>query len=267
MTKKIALALCLYGGTFLHPSAQVIYINNAGKPHQFDSTLFYSDTKPDIKLKAIPVGHVKLLPSLFLQRYELNKKYLMSLENDKMLQNFYCEAGVAKTGNIMLNKDLNYKDFYWGWESPQNQLRGHFLGHWLSAAAYLYAETKDLEVKAKADKIVSELAECQRINGGQWAGSIPEKYFDLLANGQNIWSPQYTIHKTLMGLWDMHLMTGSQQALEVLENFCDWFHLWTSTQIARNRSNAIYGGETCGMLEIWANLYGLTKNQKYLETV
>ena len=72
----------------------------------------------------------------------------MSLENDKLLQNFYYEAGISKTGNITLNKDLNIKDFYWGWESPSNQLRGHFLGHWMSAAAYLYAETKDEEVKA-----------------------------------------------------------------------------------------------------------------------
>ncbi len=265
MIKKIVLFLCFCSGTIFNTSAQVIYINNAGKQYQFDSTLFYSDKKPDIKLKAIPIQNIKLLPSLFLQRYELNKKYLMSLENDKMLQNFYYEAGISKTGYIMLNKDLNYKDFYWGWESPNNQLRGHFLGHWLSAAAYLYAETKDLEVKAKADKIVSELAECQRINGGQWAGSIPEKYFDLLAQGQSIWSPQYTIHKTLMGLWDMYLMTGSQQALEVLEKFSDWFHIWTGKQIANNHSNAIYGGETCGMLEIWANLYGLTKNHKYLD--
>jgi DUF1680 family protein len=188
----------------------------------------------------------------------------MSLENDKLLQNFYYEAGISKTGNIMLNKDLNYKDFYWGWESPSNQLRGHFLGHWLSAAAYLYAETKDEEVKARADKIVSELAECQRINGGEWAGSIPEKYFDLLASGQQIWSPQYTIHKTLMGLWDMYNMTGSKQALEVLDRFSDWFVRWTNKLIASHKADVIYYGEAGGMLEIWANMYGLTRNHKYL---
>jgi len=129
----------------------------------------------------------------------------------------------------------------------------------------LYAETKDVEVKAKADKIISELAECQRINGGQWAGSIPEKYLDLMASGQQIWSPQYTIHKTLMGLWDMYTVGGSQQALEVLDRFADWFHQWTGKQIAKNNAGSIYGGETSGMLEIWADLYGLTKKQKYLD--
>lgn len=246
-------------------SAQVIYINNAGKEQSRDSSYFQSNQKPSIKLKAIPVQQVKLLPGLFAQRYELNKKYMMSLENDKLLQNFYYEAGISKTGNIMLNKDLNYKDFYWGWESPNNQLRGHFLGHWLSAAAYMYAETQDEEVKAKADKIVSELAECQRINGGEWAGSIPEKYLDLLANGQQIWSPQYTIHKTLMGLWDMYALTGSTQALTVLDKFADWFHKWTDKLISTHKADAIYKGETSGMLEIWANMYGLTKQQKYMD--
>ncbi len=263
--KQILLIISCLGALFVHTSAQVIYINNAGKQTPYDSMLFQSNQKPDIKLKSIPVQNIKLLPSLFLQRYELNKKYLMSLENDKLLQNFYYEAGISKTGYIMLNRDLNYKDFYWGMESPNNQVRGHFLGHWLSAAAYMYAETNDIEVKAKADKIVNELAECQRINGGEWAGSIPEKYFDLMARGQQIWSPQYTIHKTLMGLWDMYNMTGSEQAIEVLEKYADWFHQWTDKQIANNNEEAIYRGETCGMLEIWANLYGLTRKQKYLD--
>ena len=189
----------------------------------------------------------------------------MSLENDKLLQNFYYEAGISKTGNITLNKDLNIKDFYWGWESPSNQLRGHFLGHWMSAAAYLYAETKDEEVKAKLDKIVAELQICQVVNGGQWAGSIPEKYLELMVNGQQIWSPQYTIHKTLMGLYDTYALTGSKQALEILENYADWFHDWTRKQIKEGKADTIYRGETSGMLEIWAELYDLTHQQKYLD--
>jgi DUF1680 family protein len=266
LSKKLLIVLTCFLIIQYHTKSQVVYINNAGKQTQYDSSLFYSDKKPDIKLKPTPVQNVKLLPSIFSQRYELNRKYLMSLENDKLLQNFYFEAGLSKAGNIMLNKDLNYKDFYWGWESPSNQLRGHFLGHWLSAAAYLYAETKDGEVKAKADKIVQELAECQKINGGEWAGSIPEKYFSIMTEAKNwIWSPQYTIHKTLMGLWDMYNVTGSPKALEVLEKFADWFHRWTGQQITNNKASAIYGGETCGMLEIWANLYGITKKQKYLD--
>lgn len=133
MIRRISIILCCLCFFVLnHLSAQVIYIKDGGKQ---DQSLNINQTfqKPAIKMKAIPIKNVKLLNSIFSQRYELNKKYLMSLENDKLLQNFYYEAGITKTGYIMLNKDVNYKDFYWGWDSPNNQLRGHFLGHWLSA--------------------------------------------------------------------------------------------------------------------------------------
>ncbi|HEY9123501.1 MAG TPA: beta-L-arabinofuranosidase domain-containing protein [Bacteroidales bacterium] len=264
--KKLTLSIFIFFCIIYNPlSGQVVNIRDAGKQERPRQNIDRNFQKPDVKLKAIPVQNVKLLNSLFRQRYELNRKYLMSLENEKLLQNFYYEAGISKTGYIMLNKDVNYKDFYWGWDSPNNQLRGHFLGHWLSAAAYMYAETNDLEIKAKADQIVKELSECQENNGGEWTGSIPEKYFDLMARGKAIWSPQYTIHKTLMGLYDMYFMAGSQQALEVLDKFADWFHRWTDKQIANNNTAAIYGGEASGMLEIWANMYGVTHKQKYLD--
>lgn len=58
----------------------------------------------------------------------------------------------------------------------------------------------DMELKVKLDRIVSELARCQVLNGGEWIGSIPEKYFTRLINDQYIWSPQYTLHKTIIGL-------------------------------------------------------------------
>jgi len=245
-------------------SAQVVNIDDAGN----GSLSIKIDTKtfkgPDIKYKAIPLGKVNLTNSIFMERYQLNKKYMLSLESDKLLQNFYYEAGMSKTGHSMLGKEKNYEDFYWGWDSPSSQLRGHFLGHWLSAAAYMYATTGDLEIKAKADYIVGELAECQLHNGGQWAGSIPEKYFELLATGKPVWSPQYTIHKTLMGLYDMYAVTGSRQALDVLDKFADWFDQWTASQTAHNNAGVIYGGETSGMLEVWANMYKATGKEKYI---
>ncbi len=63
----------------------------------------------------------------------------------------------------------------------------------------------------------------------------------------------------------MYIMAGSEQALQILDKFADWFHQWTDKQIANNNAKAIYGGEAGGMLEIWANLYGLTHKQKYLD--
>lgn len=62
------------------------------------------------------------------------------------------------------------EDIHGGWESPLCELRGHFLGHWLSAAAMHYEATGNEQVRAKAEEIVEELAACQKDNGGQWGG-------------------------------------------------------------------------------------------------
>jgi DUF1680 family protein len=107
---------------------------------------------------------VRLLPSLFKDRHDLSRRYVMSLSNANLLQNFYLEAGL-KSFLIKDGRKEGSEDGHWGWESPSCQLRGHFLGHWLSAAAHLYA-AGDREAKAKADAIVAELAACQIRNGG-----------------------------------------------------------------------------------------------------
>jgi len=216
--------------------------------------------------EAIPPGKVKLLPGLFKTRQELNRRYMVSLRNDNLLQNFYQEAGlwspqfrhVDPTGPEAGN------DIHWGWESPTCQLRGHFLGHWLSAAAYAWASTGDAELKGKADAIVAELARCQFENGGQWVGSIPTTYLDWIARGKSVWAPHYTLHKTLMGLVDMYSVGGNLQAFKVLENFAAWFHTW-SGRFDRQKFNDILDYETGGMLEAWADLYGITHQQKHLE--
>src|SRR5690554_3487811 len=208
-------------------------------------------------LKKIPVENVKLLPGIFNDRSNLNREYMISLSNQNLLQNYYLEAGLWKTTDKPEN-------CHWGWESPTCQLRGHFLGHWLSAAALCYRANNDWEIKAKADKIVAGLAECQKENGGEWAGSIPEKYLDWISGGKKVWAPQYTLHKTLMGLVDMYRYAENEQALDILCKFADWFYRW-SGKFSREEFDDVLDVETGGMLEVWADLYKITGNDKHLE--
>jgi DUF1680 family protein len=210
-------------------------------------------------LTPIAPRKVALLPSIFKQRYDLNRAYVMSLSNANLLQNFYLEAALDSFRQ-------KPEQIHWGWEAPTCQLRGHFLGHWLSAAAGLYAATGDAEAKAKADAVVSELARCQEANGGEWAGSIPPGYLDRIAAGQRIWAPHYTLHKTLMGLYDMYALTGSAQALDILDRWSRWFHRW-SGQFSRAKFDDILDVETGGMLEVWANLYSVTGRAEHLELI
>jgi len=209
--------------------------------------------------RPIPPGQVKLLPSLFQHRFDLNRRYLMALRSDNLLQNHYLEAG-------LWGPRVRPEDCHWGWESPTCQLRGHFLGHWLSAAARIYASTGDVEIKGKADWIVSELARCQEENGGEWAGSIPEKYLDWVVRGKRVWAPHYTLHKTLMGLYDMAAYASNEQALNIMVKWARWFHRWTG-QFSREQMDDILDVETGGMLEAWANLYGVTGKQEHLDLV
>ena len=216
-----------------------------------------SDFSP--RLQPLPVGQVKLLPGTFLDRARLNRDYVASLQDGGLLQNFYFEAGLWNPVLRMTSKDPRDRgeDIHWGWESPTCQLRGHFLGHWLSAAAYISAASSDAEVGGKLARIVSELARVQKENGGRWAASIPERYLYWVAQKKPVWAPHYTIHKTLMGLVDAWKVCKNQQALEIAENFAPWFHEW-SGRFSREQFNDILDVETGGMLEVWADLYAAT---------
>lgn len=222
----------------------------------------------DHKCRAFDLGKVRLDDWLFQSRFRANLNYVMSLKNENLLQNFMLEAGM---GSYMTHIGAegagdSGEGRHWGWESPSNQLRGHFLGHWLSAAAKIIAATGNEELKLKADDIVTQLGWCQEENGGGWAGSIPEKYLDWIARGHGIWAPHYTLHKTLMGLVDMHKFAGSEQALDILEKFASWFHRWTEP-FSREKMDDILDFETGGMMEAFADLYGITGKQEHLDLV
>ena len=213
-------------------------------------------------LKTVRGENVRLLPGLFMRRMKLNEDYLMELDPGCLLQNFYLEAGIIPEGGQVINEPEKAK-MHWGWEAPSCQLRGHFLGHWLSAAATLCAAGGKPEMKARVDYIVSELARCQKLNGGEWAGSIPEKYFSMMVPGRYIWSPQYTMHKTIMGLKDVYDRLGNRTAIDVLDKLADWYVRWVK-EMQESNPAAVYSGEQAGMLEAWADLYALTQNEKYL---
>lgn len=213
-------------------------------------------------LKPAEKGSVKILPGVFRERMDVNRQYLLELDANCLLQNFYLEAGIILPG-LQVVDNPETANLHWGWEAPTCQLRGHFLGHWISAAAKLIAADGEPELRVKLDKIVSELARCQELNGGEWVGSIPEKYFTRLIKNQYIWSPQYVMHKTIVGLSDAYIYAGNTQALDILSHLSDWYITWTE-KAAETNPHAVYAGEEAGMLEVWAQLYQLTKDEKYL---
>jgi DUF1680 family protein len=200
---------------------------------------------------------IELLDSELLQKRDSDRTYLLKLSSDNLLRPYRFEAG-------LWSEPSRPESIHWGWESPTSQLRGHFLGHWLSAASTYAAATGDREMRGKAEAIVDGLARCQEANGGEWLGSIPTKYFELIAAGRWVWAPHYTAHKTFMGLMDAHRFIGSPKALELAENWAKWFYRWTAS-FSREKMDEIMNVETGGMLEIWAELFGVTGRHEYRE--
>jgi DUF1680 family protein len=213
----------------------------------------------------LPFGltQITLTGGEFRDRSEVNRRYLLALDSDALLQNHRLEAGLTQE----LVRDLGAPATlaaHWGWESASCQLRGTFIGHWLSAAAMTWRALGDAQLKAKADAIVAELARCQVENGGEWCAGIPEKYLAWIARGKAVWAPQYGVHKTLMGLWDMYRYAGNEQALAILLGMATWFHRWTAT-MDRRQLDDLLDCETGGMLETWADLYAHTQAPEHLE--
>ncbi len=200
-------------------------------------------------------GDIELLDPLLLRKRDADRAYLLRLTTENLLRPFRLEAG-------LWSESAKPEGIHWGWESPTSQLRGHFLGHWLSAASLCAAATGDRELRGKAEAVIEGLAACQEANGGEWLGSIPEKYLDFAARGRPVWAPHYTLHKTFMGLLDAYRWLGSRRALDLAANWARWFLQW-SGRFTRDEMDDIIDYETGGMLEVWADLLEATGQPEY----
>ena len=210
--------------------------------------------RPKIVFQAEPFAltQVRLLDGPFKHAQELDHQYLLSLDPDRLLHTFRINAGIPTTAQPL-----------GGWEDPKCELRGHFVGHYLSACGLMYASTGDERLKQKAAAVVAGLAECQAKLGNGYLSAYPESFLDRVETLKPVWAPYYTLHKVYAGLQDVYVYCGNQQALEVCKRFADWV-------IARNgkltdaQMQAMLGNEHGGMNETLANLYGLTGDARYL---
>ena len=211
--------------------------------------------QPVIPLKAqtFRLEDVRLLEGPFKHAMELDRAYLLSLDVDRLLHNFRVNAGLPSSA-----KPLG------GWEEPNCELRGHFVGHYLTACAMMYASTGDERLKDKGNAVVSGLAECQAKIGSGYLSAYPEEFIDRVEALKRVWAPYYTLHKIYAGLLDMYVYCDNQQALQVCEKFADWV-ISRNARLSDEQMQKMLGTEHGGMNEALANLYGLTGQQKYLK--
>lgn len=166
-------------------------------------------------VECFELSRVRLLDGPFKELQELHRKGLVGqLEPDKLLFGFRKTAGLPQPSGVTGG--------YGGWDA--SFIAGHYGGHYLSAAARMYAATGDSSFRDKTTYMVRVLAECQAKLGGGYLSAFPSDKFDQLEiNPRKASVPYYTIHKILAGLLDVHALCDNPQALEVAARMSDYF--------------------------------------------
>jgi DUF1680 family protein len=214
------------------------------------ATLLYAPVaKVQWKAEPFAMAEVRLLPGFWKDMMELDRSWLYSLPNDRLAYNFRVTAGIPTDA-----------DPIGGWEAPDCELRGHFVGHYLSSCALLYASTGDAPIKVKADDLVEVLGQCQAKDG--YLGAYPATFYEKLRKHEKVWAPFYTYHKILAGMIDMYEHTGSKQALAIAVKMTDWADAY-SRSISDDEWQHVLLTEHGGMNEASFNLYAITGNVKY----
>jgi DUF1680 family protein len=212
-----------------------------------------SDASAPLLARPFDLGAVRLLPGPFLDALEVNRRFLLAQDESRLLHMFRLTAGLPSTAEPL-----------GGWEAPINELRGHYLGHYLSALAKMSQSLGDADLKARGDRLVAELAACQQRIGNGYLSAFPEEFFDRLRDGKPVWAPFYTLHKIMAGLLDVHTLTGNAQALDVLQGMARWTGRWAQP-LGDEQMARVLEREYGGMNEMLYNLAAVTGRDSYQE--
>jgi uncharacterized protein len=203
-----------------------------------------------------------LLEGIFQASQQMGKSYLITHDVDRLMAPCYEAAGLQSKN-----------ERYGGWESTA--IAGHSVGHFLSAAAAMYAVTGDEVILAKLNYTVEELAHVQSFDPDGYVSGFPRQCFDnvFFGNGDfevhgfglgGSWVPWYSIHKIYAGLIDAYKLAGNEKALQVVVKLSDWAKKGTD-----NLSDELFQRmlicEHGGMNEAMADLYTITGNKDYLD--
>ncbi|KAG2455135.1 hypothetical protein HYH02_000954 [Chlamydomonas schloesseri] len=180
------------------------------------------------------------------------------LEPDRLLWSFRKTAGLPTPGTPYIAS----------WEDPGCELRGHFVGHYLSALSLAWAGTGNSAFKTRLDVMVAELGKVQEALGSGYLSAFPTEFFDRVEALKPVWAPYYTIHKIIAGLVDAHELAGHRAALPMAVRMVAYH--WNRTQAliaakGREHWNGVLNCEFGGMNEILYRMHRLTKDPTHME--
>ncbi|KAG2499174.1 hypothetical protein HYH03_002755 [Edaphochlamys debaryana] len=179
------------------------------------------------------------------------------LDADRLLWVFRKNVGLPTPG----------KPYIGSWEDPKCELRGHFVGHYLSALALAYAGTGNVAFKARLSHMVSELAKVQALLPGGYLSAFPTSWFDRVESLRSVWAPYYTIHKIMAGLVDAYELGDQAEGLNMASKMAAYHYTRTKALIKKKgwtHWQDVLEFEFGGMNEILYRMYGLTKDPDHL---
>ncbi|NDV60447.1 glycosyl hydrolase [Bacteroides sp. 519] len=222
-------------------------------------TLF---AQPQKQVELFNLSDVELLDSPFLQAQQVDLKYILEMEPDRLLAPYLREAGLTPKAQSYTN-----------WENTG--LDGHIGGHYLSALSMMYAATGNAEVKRRLDYMINELWQCQKQVRTGFIGGTPGsinlwkeiKQGNIRAGGFDLngkWVPLYNIHKTYAGLRDAYIFAHNEIAFEMLVKLTDWM-IDVTADLSDTQMQDMLRSEHGGLNEVFADVYDLTGESKYLD--
>src|SRR5437016_11167324 len=229
--------------------------NEPAAPHAVDDAV--------VRARPLPLSAVRLQGGPLKHAQELDARYLLELEPDRMLAYYRDRAGLRPKAEP-----------YGGWDGDGRNLTGHIAGHYLSAVSLMWAATGDPRFKQRADYIVRQLKEVQDAHGDGYLSALKggRTAFDELARGEirsaafdlnGEWSPWYTLHKTYAGLRDAYRHTGNRTALAVEIKFAAWAER-TLSRLDDAQLQHMMNTEFGGMNEVLCDLYADTGDARWL---
>jgi uncharacterized protein len=212
---------------------------------------------PGARLQAFPPRDVRLLDGPFRDMQQRGLAHLLALDPDRLLHTFRLNAALPSTAKP-----------YGGWEAPAVELRGHSLGHYLTACALAFEATGDERLRTRALAITGELRRVQLALAARGASpgylsAFPEELFDRVEHRRSVWAPYYTFHKILAGLLDVHRVFSDPVALTTAKGMAAWVG-FRAGRLSDAQWQEMLETEFGGMQEALSELYSVTADPEHL---
>lgn len=215
-----------------------------------------------VQMESFDVKDVTLTPSAFKHAEDMDIRYLLGIDPDRLLAPYLKESGLKP-------KAENYTN----WENTG--LDGHIGGHYLSALTYMYASTGNPEIKGRLDYFISELKRCYDANGNGYISGVPggKQIWKEISDGNiraasfglnDRWVPLYNIHKIFAGLRDAYLIYGSKECREMFIGLTDWMYRLTAG-LTEEQLQDMLRSEHGGLNEVFADAAAISGDARFME--